>query len=80
MFFVYVLLSEATGKLYIGQTQHLEKRLFAHNNGFSRYTKGKGPWKIVYKEQYETRKEAILRERFLKSGKGREYLKSKLAC
>ena len=73
MFTVYVLKSEKDGKYYIGITNDLEKRLIRHNKGYSRYTKNKGPFKAVYKEEYGTNSEARRRELYLKS------LKSKLA-
>jgi putative endonuclease len=73
-YFVYVLKSESSGKSYVGQTQNLEKRLWAHNNGLSPYTKGRGTWELVYHEEFETRVEAMKREKFLKTGKGREFL------
>jgi len=77
MFWIYILKSESTDKLYIGQTTNLEERLQRHNNkvGKSRYTyKQKGPWKLIYSEQYNTRSDAMRRERFLKSGQGREWI------
>ena len=61
--------------LYTGHTQDLESRLAAHNRGLSRYTKQRGPWVLVYSEEFETRSEAMKREKFFKSGKGREALK-----
>jgi putative endonuclease len=54
------------GKFYIGQTSNLEDRLKRHNEGRSQFTKGKGPWNLVYQEQYSTRTEAIRREKQLK--------------
>lgn len=79
MYYVYVIKSESTGKSYIGQTADLDKRLKQHNdplNNMSRYTKqNKGPWKLIYKEEVINRSEALKRERFLKSGKGRDFLK-----
>ena len=74
MFTVYVLQSINTGLRYVGQTGNSTKRLADHNNGLSRYTKNRGPWILLYKEEYKTRSEAIKREKFLKSGKGREFL------
>ena len=74
MFVVYVLISLTTGKRYVGQTVDLKKRLTSHNNGGSRYTKGRGPWKVVYTEQFLTRSEAVCREKFFKTGKGRDFL------
>lgn len=75
MFIVYVLRSYSTGKLYIGQTLNLERRLQEHQEGTARYTRGRGPWTLVYTETYPTRSEAMIREKYLKSGQGREYLK-----
>ncbi len=78
MFTVYVLRSKSTGKLYIGQTQNLEKRLTEHSQGMARYTRGRGPWMLLCSEKHDTRADAIRRERFLKSGQGREWLRGKL--
>ncbi|WP_346856453.1 GIY-YIG nuclease family protein [uncultured Draconibacterium sp.] len=68
-FYTYILESEETGKLYIGQTGDVAKRLVRHNSGQSRYTKGKGPWELLYSVAFETRTEAILMERKLKGFK-----------
>ncbi len=76
MFYTYVLLSETTGKRYTGQTNNLEARLLSHNSGNSPFTKGRGPWKLIYSEEFQTRSDAMKREKFLKSGKGREFLDS----
>jgi putative endonuclease len=76
--FVYVLRSESSGKLYVGQTKDLATRILQHNQGLSPYTKGRGPWKLAYFEQFKTRSEAVLRERFFKSGTGRQFMKSQL--
>ena len=81
-FWVYILQNKVTGKIYKGQTSDLEKRIERHNShepGSSRYTsKQKGPWKMIYSEHYATRSEAMKRERFLKSGQGREWIKQNL--
>lgn len=62
--------------LYTGSSENPEERLQSkHNKGKVSYTKGRMPWKIVYKEAYKTRGEAVKRERFLKSGQGRVLLK-----
>ena len=74
MYFIYVIRSESSGKLYKGQTDNLNRRIDAHNKGLSKYTNKRGPWKLVYSEEYDTRSEALKREKFLKSGKGREFL------
>jgi len=78
MFTVYVIQSRK-GLVYIGQTSDLQLRLERHNSGMSRYTKRDGSWHVVYSEEFHTRTEAMKRERWLKSGKGREFLKVKIA-
>ncbi len=74
-YFVYVLQSDVTKKFYIGQTKDVEARLQKHNQGESQATKSGRPWRLLYKEFYETRSEAVLRERFLKSPQGWKELK-----
>ena len=78
MITVYVIRSITSGKLYTGQTANIERRFEQHQSGASRYTRGKGPWEIVLTENHATLREAMQRERFLKSGQGREWLKKKL--
>ena len=75
MFTVYVLRSLVNQRLYIGQTNDLNRRLSDHNNGHSNYTKFTRPFRLIYQEDFFTRKEAVNREIELKSGKGREWLK-----
>ena len=55
--------------LYIGQTSDLNERLTRHNTGNSRFTKGKGPWKMIFSIKLESRSEAILLEQKLKGFK-----------
>lgn len=83
MFIVYVLVNTGSGKLYIGQTSNLHLRLKRHNRQLpvktKSYTfKNKGNWKVVYQEKYNTRKEAIQREKGLKSYQGRMFLKKEI--
>ena len=83
MFYTYVLQSKTTGKIYIGYTGNLKRRLQSHNQELptkkGSYTKiNKGPWEIVYKEEFQTKKEAIRREKQLKTAKGRKFIKSRL--
>ena len=80
MYYVYVLESEVDGRLYKGFTQDIELRVRQHNSCKVRSTKGYVPWKLVYQEAYASKEEAIQRERFLKSGVGREFLKKILAA
>ena len=80
-YFVYAVRSESTGKIYIGQTNNLLERIKRHNGElFSKdgsYTKvNKGPWTLFYKEEVMSRAAALIRERQLKSQKGREFIRS----
>ena len=78
MFYTYVLKSEKDGKMYTGYTNDLRKRFKEHNDGKSLYTKGKGPFNIIYYEACIEKQDAKVRELYLKSGKGKRYLKSRL--
>ena len=75
MFTIYVLRSEVDGGLYKGFTKDLSIRIAQHNNGKTKSTKGYMPWKLVYSEIVSTLEEALLREKYLKTGQGRDFLK-----
>jgi len=66
-FKVYILKSQNSEKYYIGSTQDLEKRIEFHNSKRARWTKRYQPWDLKYFEEFDTRSEAVRRERFLKS-------------
>lgn len=78
MFFVYVLRSLRNGRLYTGSTNDLERRLSEHNSGRSKYTRLTVPFELIYKEEFKAKSDAYRREMFLKSGKGREFMKEVL--
>jgi len=73
VYFVYILQSDLDDSYYIGYTSDLERRLIDHNDGRSRYTSKKVPWKLVYTESYNSKSEALKRERFLKKQRNREF-------
>jgi putative endonuclease len=74
MFFVYVIESESRKFRYVGLTKDVQRRFTEHQNGKSKSTKGRGPFKLILTETYSTRPEARKREKFLKSGVGRKWL------
>ena len=78
MFYTYILISELTAKLYIGQTNNLEARIRKHNIGKNFSTKNRGPWKLISSKQFESRSEAMKFEKYLKSLKNKEYILSKI--
>ena len=77
-FWVYVL-ELGDGRRYVGQTNNLARRMAEHRSGRSRFTRKYKIVRLLYSEECETRSAALKREKFLKSGKGREWLKAQLA-
>jgi putative endonuclease len=75
IYYVYILKSLTNGRFYIGQTNNIERRLRDHNSGQSRYTSLTKPFILLHTEEFSTRAEAVRRERNLKSGKGREWIR-----
>ena len=77
-FTVYVLRSESSGLRYVGQTDDLSRRLAEHNdpehNSRKFTSRNPGPWVVVHFEEFETRSAAMKREKWLKSGVGREWI------
>ena len=79
MFTVYVLHSLTFDRIYVGYSSDIEKRLFAHNHASNKgWTKRFQPWKIVYTEEYEKKEDAMIREKQLKSSKGREFIRQNI--
>ena len=76
MFYVYVLQSLVDKTLYIGMTNNLKRRISQHNVGKVRSTKAKKPFKLIYQESFNSRIEAREREKYYKTGFGREQLKT----
>ena len=75
MFTVYVLYSQSHKKIYIGYTSALEERFKSHNE---LATKGRTikfrPWEIVHTEIFESKRDAMRREKELKSARGRDWI------
>ena len=78
MWYTYVIKSESTGKIYVGSTSNVERRLKEHNLGENISTKNKGPWKLeAYIGVHEERKARTL-EKYFKSGSGKAVLKKRI--
>ena len=71
-YYVYILQSQKDGKYYIGSTSEVEARLRFHNSGLQRSTRHRIPFTIVYTETFESKPEALKREKQIKSFKGGE--------
>lgn len=78
MFYVYILFSEKDRGLYIGFTTKLEERAKQHKNGEVISTRHRRPLRLIHFEAFLTKEDAKAREKYLKSGYGRQQLKSQL--
>ena len=78
MQYVYVLRSTKDGKWYTGCTEDVRKRFSDHNDGKVPSTKGRGPFELIYYEASLNSEDAFAREKYLKSGMGKRYLKNRL--
>ena len=79
MYYVYVLVSESRNYIYVGITDNLDRRINYHNSGYNKTTRAYRPFRILFTETYPSRIEARTREKYLKSGVGKEFLKALLA-
>ena len=78
MFYAYVLKSINHDFYYKGHCENLEERLAQHNSGMTESIRSYIPFKLIYSEQFFTRKEAIKREKYFKSAAGRRFLNKKI--
>jgi putative endonuclease len=73
---VYILQSETARRYYVGSTNELDRRVAEHERGHSRATRGRGPWKLVYSERFETLAEARRREIEIKQWKSANMIRA----
>lgn len=76
MYYIYAIKSIATNYIYVGLTADTERRITEHNSRKEKTTRFYAPFKTILIEEYNTRIKAREREKYLKSGAGKEYLKS----
>jgi putative endonuclease len=76
MLYTVYILKDRFNRIYIGQTQHIDKRVKEHTLGKTKSLHGRGPFSLIYTENFSSHVEAVNRERDLKSGQGRAWLKS----
>ncbi len=72
--YTYILYSIRIDRYYIGCTDNLQWRLERHNMGWGKYTSKGIPWKIIYFEKYNSKSEALKREKEIKNKKSRKYI------
>ena len=78
MCYTYILKSIKDGRFYIGFTENLKLRFEQHNKGLVESTKNRRPFKLIYYEACLDQKDAIKREKYLKSYHGKLFLKRRL--
>ena len=78
MYYVYVLQSDVDNNLYTGSTPDLKKRFAKHCNGQVKSTKERRPLRLIYYEACLEKDDAIKREKYLKTGMGKRYLRNRL--
>lgn len=78
MYYIYVLQSEKDHMLYVGYTHDLKKRLSEHESGQVKSTCNRAPFTLIYYEACLSRKDAMKREKYLKTAWGKRYLKNRL--
>ena len=78
MYYTYVLLSQKDNKFYTGSTKDLRKRFNDHNSGNVNSTKNRVPFVVIYYEACVNEQDARAREKYLKTGMGKRYLKTRL--
>jgi putative endonuclease len=76
---LYILQSEASSRFYIGSTDDLDRRQSEHLRGRTPSTRGRGPWKLVHSEQFESLIEARRREYEIKQWKSARMIKALIA-
>ena len=80
MFYVYILKSLKDYKLYIGFSEDIVKRIKDHNSGSNKSTKNRRPLKLIYYEGHLSKEDALRREKYFKTTKGKTSLKQMLKC
>ena len=78
MYYVYLLRSEKDGEFYTGSTDNLKRRIAEHEDGYVKSTVNRKPLKLIYYEACLNEADARRRERYLKSGAGKKYLRNRL--
>jgi putative endonuclease len=78
MYYVYALRSVNRNYIYVGLTNDVARRVAEHNLGYNRTTKPYAPYLLIWEESFSTRVEARVREKYLKGGSGKKFLRSLL--
>ena len=75
-FYIYAIVSEMDGIIYVGMSRDCESRLKEHNSGKSSYTRGHIPWRLFYTEFVGDAISARSREKYFKTASGKRKLRA----
>lgn len=78
MYYIYILKSTKDGKYYTGFSGDLQKRIQDHNAGNVQSTRNRRPLELIYYEAYQEKSQALKREKFLKTTKGKLQLRKQI--
>ncbi len=76
MYYTYIIESQKSRKWYIGHSANPDKRVNEHNSGFTKSTKNKGPWKLIFIKEFHSKIETNRFELKLKRLKNKDYIRS----
>ena len=76
-YYVYIIKSKSSDVIYTGFTEDLDRRIKQHNEGNEGYTKGKGPWELVWFAAFNTKDKALEFEKYLKHGSGYAFARKR---
>ena len=79
-YYVYIIESMTTGQWYIGFSENLDQRILDHQTNRSKYTRFKGPWKLIFKMIFENKTEALFFESYLKKSRNKGFIRRKFAA
>ncbi len=77
---VYILYSKALDRYYVGSTTNINERLRRHNSNHKGFTGKSSDWEIVHQEIFDEKREALKREKQIKSWKSRKAIEELIAC
>ncbi len=80
MYYTYVIKSLKADYFYKGHCEDLETRINQHNSGMTESIRMYPPFELIYFEEFETRAEAVKREKYFKTAAGRRYLKTRISA
>ncbi|HEY0029846.1 MAG TPA: GIY-YIG nuclease family protein [Bacteroidia bacterium] len=78
-FVTYILYSYSAKRYYIGLSSNIIQRIYWHNNANKGFTTRFRPWEVIHIEFHETKGQARDKEKYFKTGKGREWIKNHFA-